>query len=130
MDLPPALTLPAPLRARLWGHARAQAPRECVGLLGGRAGVASALYPLRNVAPFPERAYRADDLELLRALKAMRREEQELLGIYHSHPHGPDRPSATDVRLARYAVPYLIADLSSGSLRAFLLPEGEEVRLR
>ena len=123
------LALPAPLRTRLWAHARSETPRECVGLLGGRGSLVSAVYPLRNVAPQPQREYRADDLELLRALKAMRREHLDLLGIYHSHPQGPPHPSEDDVRLAQYAVPYLILDLSSGTLRAFLLPHVEEVRL-
>lgn len=133
MASPPFLALPAPLRVRLWAHARTDAPRECVGLLGGRAtstgGAVHALYPLANVAERPERAYRADDLELLRALKAMAREDLELVGIYHSHPAGPGTPSEEDVRLARYPVPHLIADLKGASLRAFLLPEGVEVRL-
>ncbi|AFZ66120.1 Mov34/MPN/PAD-1 family protein [Deinococcus peraridilitoris] len=123
------LVLPPPLRARLWGHARSEAPRECVGLLGGREQAAATLYPLNNVAPRPEREYRADALEVLRALKAMRREGLELLGIYHSHPAGPSWPSETDVNLARYAVPYLIVDLQGATLRAFRLPEKREVRL-
>lgn len=136
-DVPPTvLVLPAPLRERLLAHAHAERPDECVGLLGGRWGVpggpaarAVALYPLRNVAHDPRRAYRADELELLRALKAMRREGLDLVGIYHSHPQGPGVPSDADVRLAAYAVPYLIADLTGRTLRAFLLPAREEVRL-
>lgn len=128
-DTSRTLSLPAALRARLWAHARAEAPRECVGLLGGRAGSVLALYPLANVAPDPERAYRADALELLRAFKAMRREYIDLVGIYHSHPHGPPTPSSEDVRLAQYGVPYLIADVRGGTLRAFLLPERAEVRI-
>lgn len=128
------LALPAPLRERLLAHAREEAPRECVGLLGGRveeggAPRAVTLYPLENVAPDPLRAYRADELGLLRALKAMRREGLSLVGIYHSHPRGPQEPSDADVRLAAYAVPYLIADLSAGTLRAFLLPRRDEVTL-
>lgn len=139
---PTVLVLPAPLRERLLAHAHAERPDECVGLLGGRWGVpgvsgvaggpaarAVTLYPLRNVAHDPRRAYRADELELLRALKAMRREELDLVGIYHSHPQGPGVPSDADVRLAAYAVPYLIADLTGRTLRAFLLPAREEVLL-
>ena len=125
-----ALVVPASLLAALWAHARREAPRECVGVLGGRGAAALALYPLANVASRPERAYRADDRELLRAFLAMRSEALDLVAIYHSHPHGPPGPSAEDRRLAGYDVPYLIADLAGGTLRAFLLPGGEEVEVR
>lgn len=125
----PWLTLPRALRSRLWEHARREAPRECVGLLGGRGRLVTSLYPLTNVAPHPERAYRADDLELLRALRAMRAEALDLVGIYHSHPHGPPHPSDEDRRLAAWDVPYLIADLGGRTLRAYLLPSGQEVRV-
>lgn len=89
----------------------------------------TSLYPLTNVSPHPERAYRAHDLELLRALRAMRAEALELVGIYHSHPHGPPQPSDEDRRLAAWDVPYLIADLRTGTLRAYLLPSGQEIRV-
>lgn len=98
-------------------------------MLGGRDGTVVTLYPLRNVAPQPERQYRADSLDVLRAVKAMRREGVDLAGIYHSHPHGPGHPSEEDVRLARYDVPYLIADVAAGTLRAFLLPLRTEITL-
>ncbi|MBB6097160.1 proteasome lid subunit RPN8/RPN11 [Deinobacterium chartae] len=124
-----ALYLPVSLRVRLWAHAREHAPRECVGLLGGRRGVVSTLYPLRNVADQPERRYLADPEGLVRALMALRREGLELVAIYHSHPLGPDYPSDSDVRYAQYDVPYLIADLSRASLRAFLLPSRLEVNV-
>lgn len=124
-----SLSLPAPLVRRLWAQVRAELPRECVGLLGGLDGQAVTLYPLHNVAPEPLRAYQADSLELLRALKAMRAEGLALVGIYHSHPRGPARPSPDDRRLAAYPVPYLIADPLRAELRAYRLPELTEVPL-
>ncbi|WP_367114340.1 Mov34/MPN/PAD-1 family protein [Deinococcus sp.] len=131
------LLLPDSLRAELWAHVRRDAPRECVGALGGLTTPARAdrlptwqvrtLYPLPNTARDPQREYLADPLHLLRALKSMRAEGLDLVGLYHSHPRGPDRPSPTDTRLATYDVPYLIADLRGGTLRAYLLPAGREV---
>lgn len=123
------LLLPAPLLARLWDHVRAELPRECVGLLGGVGEVVQALYPLSNVAELPERDYQAGAGELLRAFKAMDREGFSLAAIYHSHPRGPAVPSAADRALAAYPVPYLIADPLRGELRAYLLPQGQEVPL-
>lgn len=127
------LHLPAALHAALWQHARTHPHHEVVGALGGvqhgETWCVHTLYPLPNIAPDPTREYLADPTYLLRALKAMRAEGLELVGLYHSHPRGPDRPSRTDTRLAAYDVPYLIADLSSGNLCAYLLPEAQEVAL-
>jgi proteasome lid subunit RPN8/RPN11 len=131
----PALYLPAQVAAELWAQARQEAPRECVGALGGlwREGDsgpvwhARALYPLPNVSARPESEYLADPGALLRALRAMAAAGLDLAGLYHSHPRGPAGPSDTDRRRAAYDVPYLIADLASGELLAFLLPGGEPV---
>ncbi|MFC4425883.1 M67 family metallopeptidase [Deinococcus navajonensis] len=129
----PELHLPAPLLSALWAHARQAAPHECVGALGGQwhgeSAHASALYPLVNIAADPQREYLADPGELLRALRAMKRGAQELVGLYHSHPVGPAWPSRSDTRLAAYPVPYLIADLRGQRLQAYLLPAGTAVRL-
>lgn len=130
----PWLVLPEVLEVWLWQHARLSAPQECVGVLGGRRGDggwhAEALYPLGNLAADPEREYLADPAGLLRALKAMRAEASELVAIYHSHPRGPAQFSRTDQVRAAYDVPYLIADLSSAVLGAYLLPEGRVCQLR
>lgn len=130
----PALTLPLALTEALWTHARREAPTECVGLLGGRllaSGRAEvqALYPLPNSAVTPETRYEVAPGPLLRALRAIEAQGQVLVAIYHSHPQGPGTPSATDRQRAAYDVPYLIADLRGGSLRAFALPAGQELVL-
>lgn len=126
--------LPSVLAAALWAHVRRELPRECVGALGGwvrgEQVQVRALYPLPNVSPQPEREYLADPGELMRALRGMQREGLELVALYHSHPHGPASPSASDRQLAAYPVPYLIADPLRQNLRAYLLPGGEEVELR
>ncbi|WP_034385128.1 Mov34/MPN/PAD-1 family protein [Deinococcus sp. YIM 77859] len=129
-----ALILPPVLAAALWAHADRAAPHECVGAIGGdvRGNVAEAvaLYPLANISPDPQRTYLADPGHLLRALRAMQAGGLTLVALYHSHPQGPARPSGTDTRLAAYSVPYVIADLSTRTLAAFLLPQGIPVPLR
>jgi proteasome lid subunit RPN8/RPN11 len=135
-----SLILPAVLADALWAHATREAPRECVGALGGTGHTAEdsgdgqaraqALYPLPNISPIPEREYLADPLHLLRALKAMREGGLALVALYHSHPHGPARPSPTDVQRAAYPVPYVIADLERRVLRAYLLPQGTAVAVQ
>lgn len=134
-----SLILPAILADALWAHAARDYPRECVGALGGTGRTAEnwndeearaeALYPLPNVSPSPASEYLADPLRLLRALKAMRADGLSLVALYHSHPHGPAQPSPTDLRMAAYPVPYVIADMQRRVLRAYRLPQGTAVRL-
>jgi proteasome lid subunit RPN8/RPN11 len=113
-------------------HAREEAPNECCGLLAGVAQI-NALFRIANLpsdAPLvadlqvpPDRRLRyiMDPAQQLRAFKQMRAEGLALLAIYHSHPHSPAHPSATDVRLAVYPdVHYLIVSLEHHpDVRAF-----------
>jgi proteasome lid subunit RPN8/RPN11 len=125
-----ALRLPQHLQSALWAHVLREVPAESVGVLASDTpGNLCALYPLSNVASEPQRRYLADPLQLLRALRAMEREHLTLGAIYHSHPHGAARPSETDLNLAAYRVPYLIAGVQGRVLRAYLLPENVEVPL-
>ncbi|MDV6375282.1 M67 family metallopeptidase [Deinococcus arenicola] len=134
-----SLILPAVLADALWAHAVRESPRECVGALGGTGRTAEnwneeearavALYPLPNVAARPVSDYLADPIHLLWALKAMRTDGLALVALYHSHPHGPARPSPTDLRLAAYPVPYVIADVQRRVLRAYSLPQGTAVQV-
>jgi proteasome lid subunit RPN8/RPN11 len=134
----PPLRLPRILEAAIWKHAEQTLPRESVGVIGARRREAEeegadsllrAIYPLSNIAPQPQTQYLADPLELLRALRAMQQSGLVLAAIYHSHPNGPARPSLTDLRLAEYSVPYIIADVPGRELRAYLLPENIEVEI-
>ncbi|GHG05043.1 hypothetical protein GCM10017783_17080 [Deinococcus piscis] len=108
-----------------------------MGVLGGQcsevaegAWQAQVYVPLPNVAACPEVEYQAEPAALIQALREFRAAGLELCGIFHSHPRGPQHPSQTDIAAAGYGVPYLIADLSSGTLRAFLLPQVCEVAMR
>jgi len=115
----------------MFAHARACAPAECCGLLGGVEGRrAATVYPLRNVAPRPEVAYEAAPEELFEAQRSMRARGEQLVGVYHSHPRSDDpEPSRTDVRLAFYPEAfYLIIGFSAEGecvLRAFRISERE-----
>ena len=110
--------------------ARAAAPAECCGLLGGSSDAARSAYALRNVAPRPEAAYEAAPEELFEAQRRMRARGEELVAVYHSHPRSDDpEPSAADVRLAFYpsAIYFIIGFDAAGAcvLRAFRISERE-----
>ncbi len=121
--------LPRSLVEEMFAHARARAPEECCGLLGGGGGRASSVYPLRNVAPRAEVAYEAAPEELFDAQRRMRERGESLVAVYHSHPRSADPlPSPTDVRLAFYpSAIYLIIGFGEAGcvLRGFRISERE-----
>ncbi|GLV47988.1 hypothetical protein TJA_11460 [Thermus sp. LT1-2-5] len=120
------LYVPRRLLEETRAHLLREAPREGVGLWAGGREV-ERIIPLPNAHPHPLTGYLAEPLALLKALKELEGQGLKLLAIYHSHPHGPAFPSPTDVREARWRVPYVI--FGTDGVRAFLLPEGQEVAL-
>jgi len=114
----------------MYAHTREAAPSECCGLIGGAlaTGRAATVYRLRNAAADSRVAYEAAPEELFAAQRSMRRNNEQLLAIYHSHPRSNDPvPSETDVRLAYYpaAIYFIIGLTETGAalLRAFRLSE-------
>ena len=84
-------------------HARALAPIEDCGLLGGTVadGVKTVEkeYYLTNT-DHSEEHFSLDPKEQFAAVKEMRANGWQLLGNWHSHPASPSRPSEEDKRLA------------------------------
>jgi proteasome lid subunit RPN8/RPN11 len=105
-------------------QAHAAHPNECCGLLAGKDGQVTRVYPITNIvssdglenASFDdvklshlknltpkeraESAFVMDAAEMSSAFKDMRYNNLKLQVVYHSHPHGPDRPSVTDIKNA------------------------------
>jgi [CysO sulfur-carrier protein]-S-L-cysteine hydrolase len=112
---------------QLVAHAWSDFPYEVCGLIGLRPDGGAEVIPIRN-AERSMRYYVMDSRELLRA---MRRIEDEQLGlvIYHSHTHTRAYPSATDLRLAAYPdALYAIVTLQDRDrpdVRAFRIRGGE-----
>ena len=108
-------------------------PEEACGLVGGRDGRAVRLYPVENTRHSPV-AFEMDPLQQIKAMLAMEAEGLELIAIYHSHPDGPARPSATDVANPYYpdAVQLIIslADRARPSVRAFTIIDGVVTEVR
>lgn len=115
-------------------HLRATYPLEACGLLAGRAGRVERLYPVDNALRSPH-AYEMEPRQQLQAMLDLEDAGWELLAIYHSHPHGPPEPSATDVARAYYPealhVIVSLADRRRPAVRAFAIGGGqvEEVLL-
>ena len=105
---------------RMRAHVNSCLPLEACGLLAGRDGTVREVLPIHNQAESPVR-FRMDPVEQLRAFDWMESSGLELLGIFHSHPAGPERPSATDIREAAYRVVHVIWSYDQGvwNVRSF-----------
>jgi proteasome lid subunit RPN8/RPN11 len=76
-------------------------PEEACGLLGGKGRKVVEVIPVTNVLHSPIR-YRMAPEEQLVAFNYLDQLDLDLIGIYHSHPAGPQVPSETDLKEAYY----------------------------
>jgi len=88
-------------------HVDRQAPLEGCGLLAGREDRVEKVILVRNQAQSPAR-FVMDPYEQLQAFDWIESNGLDLLGIFHSHPAGPETVSMTDIAEAAYEVVHLI----------------------
>src|SRR5271169_1467215 len=82
-------------------HARRKAPIECCGLLAGRDGVITSIFPATN-ALASSKAYEIAPPELFALFRRLREEGLTHLGQYHSHVATENVPSNSDIEQAGY----------------------------
>jgi proteasome lid subunit RPN8/RPN11 len=95
-------------------------PNECcgflLGFLAGREKRADLILPVENSWEAGEQyrrfVIRAEDF--IRAEREARRQNREILGIYHSHPDHPARPSEYDQEQALPFYSYVIVAVQKG----------------
>ncbi len=107
-------------------HARADAPNECCGLIGGRDDTPVSTRRAENLFASPTR-FEVGDLP--RLLREIEESGEDLLGMYHSHPRSEAYPSQTDVNLA-WGWPgttWFICSLmdSEPAVRAFVIEDAQ-----
>ena len=119
------------IEPRAWDEIRSHAeegyPNEVCGVLVGRDGHVSAARRCRNLNTKRARdRYELDPLSFLEADSWARRNGMEIVGIYHSHPDHPSRPSETDRQRAWQGWVYVIVSINGGrynDVRAWVLEE-------
>lgn len=103
-------------------HARSEPRIECCGLLAGRSGVITHIFPAAN-ALASAKAYEIAPQQLFQLFKTLRKEGLTHLGHYHSHLATENVPSPTDIEQAGYPDhAYFIVSLVAGAtkpIRAF-----------
>jgi proteasome lid subunit RPN8/RPN11 len=92
---------------KMVAHVIANFPLEACGLLAGRYSKVEAVLVVSNQAKSPIR-YVMDPIEQLNAFEWIDSNGLDLIGIFHSHPTGPETVSPTDIAEAAYAVVYII----------------------
>ena len=113
--------------AALFDHAKKARPYEACGYLAGKDNLVCKNYELTNMDQ-SEVHFSMDPKEQFAAVKDMRDQGLKLSGVYHSHPAGPTRPSAEDIRLAHDPdIIYVIVSLAETkpSVSAFSIRRGE-----
>ena len=111
------------------GHARAESPNECCGLLVGTAGTIGEAVATTNTERGPTR-YRVDPAEHFALVRRLRGTAADIVGAYHSHPRSPAVPSPSDVAEAISPLfLYVIVSLQAAEpdVRAYRI-DGTEVR--
>jgi len=88
-------------------HVATQAPLEACGLLAGKGDKVEIVLRVRNAAHSPVR-FRMDPQEQYNAFMWIEANGLDLIGIYHSHPSGPETASDTDIAEAAYDVVHII----------------------
>lgn len=111
------LILPRTTWLAMRRHVRRRAPFEACGLLAGNDGRVELVLGVRNAARSPLR-YLMNPRDQWRAFCKIEQLGMELLGIYHSHPNGPHRPSPTDIQESWYSVVQIIWSPQAGNWQA------------
>lgn len=125
------------VRGQVEAHARETYPHECCGFLigcpprtPGSPRTVSRTHRLVNQRT--DRAhdrYEIDPLDWVRVERGLREGEQ-VVGIYHSHPDHPSRPSEFDREHAHPRMSYVIVSVRGGEIASLQSWElGDETRL-
>jgi proteasome lid subunit RPN8/RPN11 len=129
------IKIPASLLHQIYQHTEASYPNECCGLMIGTTDKDQnhAVHTFRTCKNLnQERArdrYLMDPLDQLRVQREFDNSPLEIIGIYHSHPDHPSRPSQTDTDAAYVGYSYVIISVLKGtvaSAQSWVLNEAEK----
>jgi proteasome lid subunit RPN8/RPN11 len=121
------IRIPKAIHQEMLAHAQDGFPLEICGILGGSAETVERHFRMTNTDASNEH-FMMEPKEQFAVVKELRAQGMTMLGIYHSHPETPARPSEEDIRLALTPnVSYLIVSLSEPGepvLRSFRIEAG------
>ncbi len=121
------IRIPEHLLEHCWDFLLKESPLEGVGFWIGSENLVEEVVLLENRHPEPTKAYSADPQQVLDTLEGCRRTGKTLLAIFHSHPKGSAKPSATDIADAFWQAPSVIFSLTEQEYKAYKLPSLDQV---
>ena len=111
------LELSASLLHEMITYVDQHAPLEACGVLAGKAARAEKMIGVLNQAQSPVR-FVMDPYEQLHAFDWIESNGLDLVGIFHSHPTGPETVSPTDILEAAYAVVHMVLSYTGSQWKA------------
>lgn len=101
----------------LINYVESHAPLEACGLLAGKDVTVEKIFFVQNQAKSAVR-FVMNPIEQLTAFEWIESNNMTLLGIFHSHPTGPETVSATDIADSAYAVVHVILSCRNKNWKA------------
>ena len=120
------MKIPQNIVEAIYVQATQEAPLEACGYLAGKGEEVTKHYPMTNIDQSAEH-FTLDPKEQFAVIKQVRAEELEIIGVYHTHPATPARPSKEDIRLAYDPeISYIIASLANDQkdIKSFKIRHG------
>jgi proteasome lid subunit RPN8/RPN11 len=104
--------------SKIQAHGIETYPEECCGVLIGYSKPYIKVVEARRVSNTnigsKNRRYNINPLEYMKIEQEVDNSELELLGIYHSHPDHPSKPSNFDLNYAFPNFSYIILSVTNG----------------
>jgi len=98
----PKITIKRQIANQLLSHAQSSPEAEICGLIGIDINNDMQTYSIPNIAEKPSHFFNMNPKLQIDAMRNMRKKNQALFGIYHSHPSSPAKPSIIDLENAAY----------------------------
>lgn len=88
-------------RKAVMNHCMNEFPFEACGLISGRNGIASTVWPMKNEDQSAD-SFSMSLREIAHVFDLIEKKNEEVLAIYHSHPTSSAYPSPGDIRYNNY----------------------------
>lgn len=115
--------------AQMEADVRVRMSEEACGIVTGKGNHSRLVIPVTNILHSPFR-FRMEPKEQLSAFLLAEEKNLEVIAVYHSHPHGIDQPSITDLEELTFpGIIYLIwyIQLSEWHCRGYLMESSLEI---
>ncbi len=120
------ITIPKDLFERMVNHSKEEEPIEACGFLIGDKvddeAVASHILPADNILSSPV-LFEISPEEIYKAWITAEKMGKDVVGVYHSHPHGGLTPSPRDVQFMRHS-DFVWLILKGKRIRGFIWDNG------